>query len=64
MNVANHLIGQSQEYRRKTLPGRMFDYAVVFLVLLAKGLKHNLRILATKIPFARKIYRKYFKKQA
>ena len=61
-NVADHLIFQSNEYRGKPLAMRICSYLTIYGVLSARGLIQNILIFGTKIPFAKKIYRKYFKK--
>lgn len=61
-NVAGHLIFQSNEYKGKSLLGKIFSYLVVYGTLIVKGSIMNLRIIGAKIPFAKKIYREVFKK--
>lgn len=61
-NVAGHLIFQSNEYKGKLLFRKIFSYFMVYGALVAKGSIMNLRIIGAKIPFARKIYREFFKK--
>lgn len=63
INIAEHLICQSTEYKWKSLPRKICGYALVSGVLGAKGVIMNIRVLGGKIPFVRTIYRKYFKKQ-
>lgn len=61
-NVAGYLIFQSNECKGKPLAMKIFSYVTVYGLLSLKGLIQNVRTLGAKIPFARKIYREYFKK--
>lgn len=63
MNIARHLACESIEYRSKSLPRKVSSYMLIGGVLGTKGTIMNIRTLGAKIPYVRKIYRKYFKKQ-
>lgn len=63
MNIARHLACESTEYRQKSLPNKIVSYILIGSVLVVKGTIMNIRTLGAKIPYVRKIYRKYFKRQ-
>lgn len=62
LNVARHLIFQSNKHRRHSLPVSVAICLMIYGLLSVKGLLSNFRILMARIPLVRKIYRKYFKK--
>lgn len=60
-NVTGYLIFKSNEYSGKSQTRKVCGYVAIYGVLATKGLIMNLRILGAKIPFAKRIYKKYFR---
>lgn len=60
-NVARHLVNQLDGSAFKRFFEAILIYAVIHIIFIARSLMLNFRIYGRKIPFARKIYQKYFK---
>ena len=63
VNVANYLAFKSDKYKYKIIPKKIFIYSLIFGILLLKSVIDKIRLFGSKVPFARKIYRRFFKKQ-
>ena len=63
INISNHLILQSQQSRLKKIPVQIIAHLAIYIVILTGRLVIFLRIHYKKIPFAGKIYAKFFKKE-
>lgn len=63
-NVAGYLTFQSSDYKKKLLLRKIVAYILIYGTLMIKGSIMNLRIITAKLPFARKIHRKFFKKNS
>lgn len=63
VNVASFLAFKSNEYKDKTTSKKIFVYSLIFALLLLKSIIDKIFLFGSKVPFAKKIYRRFFKKQ-
>ena len=60
INLAGHL-AKSKKYERAWQLKRILIYSIVFGLMLVKAARINSRLAISQVPFAKKIYRRYFK---
>ncbi|MDP3842922.1 MAG: glycosyltransferase family 2 protein [Oxalobacteraceae bacterium] len=63
VNVASYLAFKSNKYKDKTISKKILIYSLIFGLLLLKSIMDKIRLFGSKVPFAKKIYRRFFKKQ-
>lgn len=63
INIAGYLAFESKEYNKKSKFKKVVVYSLIFKLLSIKYAIIKIRLFASKVPLAKKIYRRFWKKQ-
>lgn len=61
MNVASYIAFESKEYKGKSKSIKAAVYLLIYCLLLTKFSIIKIRLFASKVPFAKRIYRRFIK---